>query len=369
MTPRRVRGSAATAPALLLASALIAGGGPAQAQEAQVEAPYTVVDPAPREPEFAWTVDSVTASLGLPPLREVELPPGFREVRLWKGFGNVHPFRFVRVVDTPDGARGEAWMWGILRDAPPVELPLPPTSRLKLHGCHVVMRRSGNTVCPVRFREAPPWGRLMARMDSIGAWSVPDSAIGDPDVIVLDGVTVVVEARTEGRYQTYTSHQNPVTGGLDPMLRELARLARPTGPSDSAEAAPALRSAAVRQVFAAERDPRAGARCLSDALHGLARPSRDLLARARDGLGPGGDALVPADACTGVDSAGATFRGPGGTDAQLFGVGEPIWLGTDLARLFVAVRYEGSWSRHTCIVHRTPAGWAPDCREDSRGGD
>ncbi|HKJ91554.1 MAG TPA: hypothetical protein VJ957_00230, partial [Longimicrobiales bacterium] len=45
-------------------------------------------------------------ALGLPGLRSVSLPGGWREVRLWYGFGLVIPDEFARIVQTPDTTAG-----------------------------------------------------------------------------------------------------------------------------------------------------------------------------------------------------------------------------------------------------------------------
>lgn len=155
------------APALIapiLAAALLADALLPAALRAQEPAA-----PDEQRPRFAWVTDSVAAPLNLPPLRAAKRVEGVREIRIWTGFGIVLQHGLVRLVESPEGVRGER----VERD-PPVD-----------------------------------WERFLEALRRHRILDLPDPSTLEGDGIRgTDGFTLVVEVLDGSRYHTY-AYWNP----------------------------------------------------------------------------------------------------------------------------------------------------------------
>lgn len=100
--------------------------------------------------EAAAYHDPIAAGLGLPPLRNVSLPDGSRELRLSTGAGMIYgaTYGVLRIVQTPKGVRGEVWRYRGL---------LVPQGTRSLQVERVSLQRP------------PEWKHLLIKLDSLGA--------------------------------------------------------------------------------------------------------------------------------------------------------------------------------------------------------
>src|SRR5262245_4998535 len=121
------------------------------------------------EPIFFQSINSASKGTGWTPLRQVEIPNGSIEVRLWSGFG----------LSGLDG---------------------------------LLLRRDGNqwlglyTSNGVKAREVHPktsWNALWKRVEALGILTLPDSSTLPGEQMVLDGISYVVEINDGKVYRTY----------------------------------------------------------------------------------------------------------------------------------------------------------------------
>jgi hypothetical protein len=100
--------------------------------------------------EAAAYHDRIATGLGLPPLRNVSLSDGNRELRLSTGAGMIYGawYRVVRIVETPEGVSGEVWRY---------------RGRLLPQGT------SSLEVERERLQRPSEWKRVLMKLDSLGA--------------------------------------------------------------------------------------------------------------------------------------------------------------------------------------------------------
>jgi hypothetical protein len=179
--------------------------------QAPIEVPYARDKHLGPAPEFAEHINSVAEAIGLPPLREVELPKDYRELRLWNGFGIAGPFSLLRIIVRDTSVKGEMFKWG---DAPSSE-PDAATIRAdreimrRLFRCPASVVKGGVEWCEVQFPPDFNWKRVLERLEVYRVWSLPDQRGAGGH----DGFTLVVEARVGAAYRTYdywiTDDENP----------------------------------------------------------------------------------------------------------------------------------------------------------------
>lgn len=194
---------------LAVAVALAACGGEEQRLlEAVPYRPDTVVVATPT---FAWVTDPVAAVRGLPVLRDARLPDGYREFRLWVGFGVLLPRELLRIVETADGrVEGELLAWWARHEAMDSD-SLPPVWEVYgRDGCEYGGTNDLAGYCRVRFASEPDWSTVLGRLDDLEAGVLPDPSILPGGRMSLEGRSIEVEIRTGSRYHSY-SYRNPLT--------------------------------------------------------------------------------------------------------------------------------------------------------------
>jgi len=171
-------------------------------QPRPVIAPYAVASGArPRPVVLERAIDPCLRIVGLASLAEVELPQGYRELRLTGGPGMIlgEDYPVVRVLASPQGVQGEVVRcWGYVDST-----------------THEIHHRA------LRARPSRPvnWARLFAHLDSLGA-----STLQSPkhQTVVFDAGDLIVEIRDGARYRAY--EVNAPTWRADSLGRQAARI-------------------------------------------------------------------------------------------------------------------------------------------------
>jgi hypothetical protein len=187
-------------------------------------------------------------------LRESRLSSGQREIRVWFAMASGAPDLLLRVASTNDkkGATGELWAWWPLpsgdgdRSLAGTEGALNSRTRDSVQAivnCASMFRAGGNEACRLRLRQEPDWRTVLAQLDSLRAFTLPDQdSLPRADSLVRsaelkrvsENMMVTVEVLDGAVYRTY-SYTNPRTlprseaqraAAIVDMIADLARRAR-----------------------------------------------------------------------------------------------------------------------------------------------
>lgn len=167
---------------------------------------------APLDAGAAFTDERIVEqerAAGWPSLR-LDTLATHREIRVrWSTFGTVslRLRRFGNHVEgellgSPDG---------------PVGVESPQCQR-------VFQADDGDLSCVFRFSPEPDWRRVWERLDSAGAWMLPDEAAlpAPADLIQFDGAQATVELRSGAHYRRY--RLEGLADGVDAALHGLGRI-------------------------------------------------------------------------------------------------------------------------------------------------
>lgn len=129
---------------------------------------------------FFGAINPLAESAGLQALRQVDLPKGSLEIRIWVGFGltPLEGFRLRR--------DGRQWKGLYAREGFGEKWPL--------------------TVKPVLPKTS--WDALWKQIETLGVLSLPDSSTLPNEVLAFDGISYVVEFNDGETYRTY-QYGNP----------------------------------------------------------------------------------------------------------------------------------------------------------------
>lgn len=132
------------------------------------------------EPIFFGAINPLAESAGLQALRQVDLPKGSLEIRIWVGFGRapLEGFRLRRDGIQWTGLyarKGFGEKWPLI-----VKPVLPKTS----------------------------WEALWKKIEALGVLSLPDSSTLPKEALAFDGTSYVVEFNDGEIYRTY-QYGNP----------------------------------------------------------------------------------------------------------------------------------------------------------------
>lgn len=170
--------------------------------------PGTVVDETNSFVEFT---DKKAKALKLEPLRSNSTSEGSKEIRVWVGFGIVSPEdllilnidkkgnvsgRKVLIYNRdPDNWEGEESLNEFLEDL---------YSR-----CDVIDIHNNIETCGLKHNAIFDWSKIYSILEKLDIWTLPDeSALPKPEILVLDGLSVVVELREGSSYRAY-HYANP----------------------------------------------------------------------------------------------------------------------------------------------------------------
>jgi hypothetical protein len=130
--------------------------------------------------------DATLAVLGVPPLRTHAVPDGIREIRLSRGHGMIagHEYPLLRLVEAPDGVRGELIRFAVrMADGRVASGP----ARWRAH--------------TVELRAPVDWTAVLARLDTLGIDSLTPLRYRD---FITDAGDLIVEVRRGADYRAYT---------------------------------------------------------------------------------------------------------------------------------------------------------------------
>jgi hypothetical protein len=193
-------------------------------------------------------------------LRVERLPSGDREIRVWFAMASGAPDLLLRVSSrgTGKGPGGELWAWWPLpsgdgdRSLAGTAGDLNNRTRDSVQArvqCAALYRAGGNEACRLRLRQEPDWRVVLAQLDSLRAFTLPDQdALPRADSLVrvaertrlAENMMVTVEVLDGAVYRTY-SYTNPrslpqseaqrAAAIVDMMAGLAARARRPDAPT------------------------------------------------------------------------------------------------------------------------------------------
>lgn len=170
-------------------------------------------DTAPAHAEF---LDPIAEVLELPVLRRSGGAPGVRELWIWAEGGQAVTGQLLRLVEKDGKVTGQlAVYWsldpseagaygGRLDEQMKARWGCAKTAQREVLRDGVIPLRVG--ACVARFRRAPDWAAVLAKVQQLGAWTLPDHEEDARSGAVSNSEAeagLVVEARQEGRYRTY----------------------------------------------------------------------------------------------------------------------------------------------------------------------
>jgi hypothetical protein len=173
-------------------------------------------EPEWRIPDEIWvdiyfrSFDPAAEAAGLEPLRNMSLPDGRKEVRIWFS-GSGPPGSFYRFEKFGSEVHGEIiFYWGT---AQPHEEPGQTFHDFLLHvlsgSCDGFQQTSQKAICRAEFAEEPDWHQTYEQAVDAGLWWLPDdSALQDGTGVTFGGWSIVVELRDGWNYRVY-KYSNP----------------------------------------------------------------------------------------------------------------------------------------------------------------
>jgi hypothetical protein len=152
-------------------------------------------------------------ALNIPSLRTQPLRRGDREIRIYTGLviGYPHNVLIVRQsggVDGPvSGRLARYWPTNDTSFHSEIDMAQRYASMEARH-CERPHSGAQAGACYIRLRREPNWRALLAQLDTIDAWSLPDESKVPHRGMVIDGWVLRVEARRDTSYHRYQYH-NP----------------------------------------------------------------------------------------------------------------------------------------------------------------
>ena len=170
----------------------------------------------------------VAALARMTSLRAARFPSGQREIRVWFVMATGAPDLLLRVASSGDRrkATGEIWAWWVLpsgdgdrRLAAEREDANDHTrdSIRAVWRCTSLESAGGHEACRLQLRNQPDWGVVLAQLDSLRAFALPDQDSRPAEDIALraaverrpsDNLMMTVEVLDGAVYRTY-SYTNP----------------------------------------------------------------------------------------------------------------------------------------------------------------
>ncbi len=197
---------------LVCAGALHSQPGPVSASKLEVPPsllrPITLSD---IRAEVAPLEESKTLHdpLGIPRLRTTPLPKGVREIRIYTGLVVGYPHSGLIVREENGNVTGRLFRYWPLNDTSFTEIDMESSyARNEAGRCTKPVRGKEAIVCTVLFTQEPNWRAVLASLDSVNAWSLPDESRVPRYKEVIDGWVLRVEARRDTAYTRYQYH-NP----------------------------------------------------------------------------------------------------------------------------------------------------------------
>ena len=166
----------------------------------------TVQLPDDRWVEIYYPIlDGVAACANLPELYSSTLSVPSRRLRIWLPSYSI-PAAMVDLRLTDGTVQGTWYWWWETNDAKLVR----SVRRLVRHeyNCSTIVRCEGYEYCVQNFRSPPQWSPMVAALELNDVWTLPDeSTMPKTNIIIFDGTSIIVEARTDQTYRSYYYHE------------------------------------------------------------------------------------------------------------------------------------------------------------------
>jgi hypothetical protein len=189
--------------------------------------------------EFAPLEESKTLNepLALPRMRITPEPIGVREIRIYKGLVVGYPHSGLIVREERGKVSGRLFRYWPRNDtvfAKDIDFEAIYAAD-EAGRCTTPVRGKDAVVCTVVFVREPDWKLLLATLDSLHAWDLPDESRVARSADVVDGWVIRVEARRDTSYVRYQYHnpevyQPPYGPSALRMMRMVDSLFRYTRP-------------------------------------------------------------------------------------------------------------------------------------------
>lgn len=143
---------------------------------------------------YAAALDSVLGIAGVPRLESERLAAGDREVRITTGGSMFYEPEYVLRVWIRNGIAGGEWFetWRRIHEGGPLGLE---RQGLAGRGCRTPRKTERRWICRLVPARPVDWGRVIARLDSLHAWSLPPQQ-PDLSMYATDQGYVLISART-----------------------------------------------------------------------------------------------------------------------------------------------------------------------------
>ena len=152
-------------------------------------------------------------------LKDVSLPAGTKEVRIWSGFYNVQEFELVRFrIDAAGQVQGESFFIYPPMTGNAAEQPY--YDRIAKQ-CRAFNRTEDWEACRPNGIAGAHWDEAYKALQSLGLWE-PPAASKLPAPSPKGGPTVLVELRSGDSYRTYAF--NDPGEGKSPQAQKAAKL-------------------------------------------------------------------------------------------------------------------------------------------------
>jgi hypothetical protein len=148
--------------------------------------------------------------LNLPRLRTTPLAAGVREIRIYEGLVIGYPHSGLIVREENSRVTGRLFRYWPKNDTAFTESLNAEAlyEKDEAHRCTTPVRGEEASICTVVFTKEPDWRALLASLDSLHAWTLPDESRVPKSQNVIDGWVIRVEARRDTVYTRYQYH-NP----------------------------------------------------------------------------------------------------------------------------------------------------------------
>ena len=147
-------------------------------------------------------------SMNLPLLRESPLPKGAKEVRIWIGFGIVHPDFMLRFQIGTDGTL-TGTMLAYAEPYPTDETYYQWISAVLAAMCSSIQGDDTIKSCSADASRDIRWNVIYRQLVAESLWTLPDeSELPEPKYTMSDGEAFVVELRDGKGYRAY-QYANP----------------------------------------------------------------------------------------------------------------------------------------------------------------
>lgn len=162
------------------------------------------------QPFFLQFTNEVSAAAKIGVLNRTLIPSKESEYRIWIGFGIELPEYAVRLrVDAQGRVRGEL-LAHYPRDLKYMGKDEADDFRKNIsQACSNLRHGVSSDVCTVTFSTPPDWQNLYIKLRELGVETLPDeSQLPKSNMMVLDGVAMLVEIRHGETYRAY-EYSNP----------------------------------------------------------------------------------------------------------------------------------------------------------------